>query len=278
MNYRLQRLFNASSGRCLDIAVDHGLFGEPAFLAGIENMPATVESLVRAHPDAIQLSLGQAPLLQGRPGRDKPALILRADVANVYGSPTDEQLFSHHLPDAVEQAVRLDAVAVVANLLQLPGRPGLREQSIETILALRGHCTRFGMPLMVEPLVMRNNAQAGAYMVDGDVHRVVPLVRQARELGADLIKADFTTDLSEYHRVVEAAQVPLLVRGGGRTTDAELLTRTEEVLRQGAAGLVYGRNIIQHPDPVRMTHALMAMLHEGSSRQEALAILRRSGQ
>ena len=32
------RLFDSCSGRCLNVAVDHGLFGEPAFLKGIENM------------------------------------------------------------------------------------------------------------------------------------------------------------------------------------------------------------------------------------------------
>ena len=44
-----------------------------------------IETLVAAGPDAIQLSLGQAPLLQALPGREKPALVLRVDVANVYG-------------------------------------------------------------------------------------------------------------------------------------------------------------------------------------------------
>ena len=83
--YRLNRLFDPHSKRCIDVAVDHGFFGEPRFLAGIEDMPAVVDSLVDAGPDAIQLTVGQAPLLQSPPGRDKPALVLRTDVANVYG-------------------------------------------------------------------------------------------------------------------------------------------------------------------------------------------------
>ena len=73
---------------------------------------------------------------------------------------------------------------------------------------------------MVEPLVMQDNAAAGGYMVDGDTDKIVTLVRQARELGADLIKADPTDDMEDYHRVVEAAgDVPVLVRGGGRVDD-----------------------------------------------------------
>ena len=36
--YRLNRLFDAGSSRALDVAVDHGFFGESSFLTGIENM------------------------------------------------------------------------------------------------------------------------------------------------------------------------------------------------------------------------------------------------
>ena len=80
---RLQRLF-AADGRCFDVAVDHGFFDEGSFLAGIEDMGRAVATLVDAAPDAIQLSPGQARLLQDRAGPDKPALVLRTDVANVY--------------------------------------------------------------------------------------------------------------------------------------------------------------------------------------------------
>jgi DhnA family fructose-bisphosphate aldolase class Ia len=274
LSYRLNRLFHPGSGRCLDVAVDHGFFGEPSFLTGIEDMRSAVDTLIAAAPDAIQLTPGQAPLLQARAGKDKPALVLRTDVANVYGNPLDSHLFSRHFPDAVEQAVRLDAVCVVANLLQLPGRPEVREACITSIMALRAECTRYGMPLMVEPLVMRDNTAAGGYMVDGDTRKIVALVRQARELGADLIKADPSDELDEYHRVVEVAgDVPVLVRGGGKVDDAELLRRTAAVLAQGARGIVYGRNIIQHRDPAGITRALMAMLHEDASPDKALSLV-----
>jgi len=83
---RLSRLFNPRTGRCFDVAIDHGFFNEPSFLAGIENLPRTIETLVAAGPDAIQLTVGQAPHLQKMPIRPKPALVLRSDVANVYGT------------------------------------------------------------------------------------------------------------------------------------------------------------------------------------------------
>jgi class I fructose-bisphosphate aldolase len=275
--FRLNRLFNPDSGRALDVAVDHGFFGEPSFITGIEDMDSVVATLVHANPDAIQLTLGQARLLQRIPGKMKPSLVLRTDVANVYGNPLDSHIFSHHVPNAIEEAVRLDAVAVCANLMDLPGRPEIREANIRSIMALREEATRWGMPLMIEPLVMQDNAQAGGYMVNGDTQKIVTLVRQARELGADLIKADPTDDISDYSRVIQVAgDIPVLVRGGGRVDDRTLIERTIAVLDQGARGIVYGRNVVQHEKPAGITAALMAVLHRGASADEALEILHSS--
>ena len=273
--FRLNRLFNPDSGRALDVAVDHGFFGEPSFLTGIEDMDSVIATLVAANPDAVQLTLGQARTLQSFPGKYKPALVLRTDVANVYGNPLDDHIFSHHLPHAIEEAVRLDAVAVCANLMHLPGRPEIREANIRSIMALRKEATRYAMPLMIEPLVMQDNAAAGGgYMVDGDTDKIVTLVRQAKELGADLIKADPTDNVADYSKVITVAgDVPVLVRGGGRVDDRTLLERTVAVLDQGARGIVYGRNIIQHPNPAGITAALMAVLHRGASVDHALAMV-----
>lgn len=272
--YRLNRLFNPNSGRALDVAVDHGFFGEPSFLTGIEDMQAVIDTLVDAGPDAIQLTMGQARLLQAVPGKNKPALVMRTDIANVYGNPLDSKLYSKHVPFAIEEAVRLDAAAVCVNLMQIPGHPEVREANIESIMALRAEATRYQMPLMIEPLVMQDNSVAGGYMVDGDTAKIVTLVRQARELGADLIKADPTDNIEDYHQVVTAAgDIPLLVRGGGRVDDKTLLERTVAVLEQGAAGIVYGRNVIQHANPAGLTRALMAILHENATADAALAMI-----
>jgi DhnA family fructose-bisphosphate aldolase class Ia len=273
-DYRLQRLFHPVSGRCLDVAVDHGFFGEPSFLAGIADLGAAIDVLCRAKPDAIQLTQGQAHHLQSRPGKDKPVLVLRSDVANVYGAELPSYLFSTTIERAAETAARLDAVCVVVNLFDLPGQPDVRGQCITNILRLRAECEVLGMPLMVEPLVMRPDNTGGPYLVDGDVDRITALVRQAVELGADVIKADPTDDLDDYQRVVEVAgAVPVLVRGGGRVEDRALLERTAAVLAAGARGIVYGRNIIQHRSPEAITRALMAMLHDGAGVDDALALV-----
>ncbi|MBU6148425.1 MAG: hypothetical protein KGP10_09685 [Actinomycetales bacterium] len=273
LDYRLRRLFNPRSGRCLDIAVDHGFFGERSFLAGIEDLPAAVAVLAAAGPDAIQLTVGQAHLLQGSGGRQRPALVLRTDVANVYGTPLPDHMYSLLTPEPALRGVRLDAACIVVNLLDLPDRPAVREACLRNVLTARADCDRYGMPLMVEPLVMKETP-AGAYTVNGDIERIVPIVRQAVELGADVIKADPTDDPHAYAAVVQTASgVPVLVRGGGRVDDAELLARTAGVLACGARGIVYGRNIIAHPKPGALTAALLGMLHDDLDPEGALRVI-----
>ena len=271
---RLNRLFNPATKRCFDVAVDHGFFNEASFLAGIEDMPAAVATVAAAAPDAIQLTIGQARHLQALPTRSKPALVLRTDVANVYGAQLPRTLFSRLIEEPVLQAVRLDAACVVVNLFRIPDQPEVADQCIQNILRLKPQCDDYAMPLMIEPLVFQPNAKAGGYMVDGDPQKIIPLVRQAVELGADIIKADPTDDVSLYHKVIETAGgIPVLVRGGGRVADEVILQRTAALLAQGAAGIVYGRNIIQHPKPAAMTRALMAVLHENFTPAQALQLL-----
>ena len=271
--FRLNRLFNARSNRCFDVAVDHGFFNEGAFLQGIENLESAVRVLVEAAPDAIQLTIGQAEILQRIAGKEKPALVLRTDIANVYGRELPRSLWSRVLEDAVTQAVRVDATCVVVNLFQIPGQPEVADQCIQNILKLKPQCDAYAMPLMIEPLVFQSNEKAGGYMVDGDIDKILPLVRQAVELGADIIKADPTDDVSNYHRVVETARVPLLVRGGGKASDEEILTRTHRLIEQGASGIVYGRNIIQHANPAGMTRALMSIVQDGATAESAKQFL-----
>src|ERR1700722_14424493 len=131
---RLNRLFNPKSNRCFDVAIDHGFFNEYGFLSGIENIDKAIATLVEAAPDAIQLTIGQAPVLQAYPGRHKPSLVLRTDVANVYGKDLPRALFSRIIKAPVEQALRLDATCVVVNLFRIPNQPEVTDQCIQNIL------------------------------------------------------------------------------------------------------------------------------------------------
>ena len=273
--YRLNRLFHPISKKCFDVAIDHGFFGEYGFLKGIENIQAAIDVIINPGPDAIQLTTGQVKYLQNAPGKQKPSLVLRTDVANVYGKSLPSTAFSKMIDQPVLQAVRADAVCLCINLFSIPGAPEVTAQCIDNILKIKTESDYYAMPLMIEPLVFRPNKENGGYMVDGDLKKIIPLVRQAVELGADIIKADPCDNVEEYHCVVEiAGNVPVLVRGGGKATDEEIITRTKSLMGQGIAGIVYGRNIIQHENPALITKALMGIVHENKSIQESLELLK----
>jgi len=267
---RLNRLFSAS-GRCLDVAIDHGVFNEYSFLDGLEDVAAVVEKLVAAGPDAIQMNYGQSDVLQNIKGKNKPALVMRTDVGNPYNPKTHKYMFNRlqNEDEPILEAIRMDAACIVVNLLLLPDEPELHHQTLHNISRLRGACDKYGMPMMIEPLVMQTNSAKGGYQVDGDKNKLIPLVRQARELGADIIKADPTDNPEDYHEVITAARCPVLVRGGGKADLKTVLERSYAFLQQGAQGLVYGRNIYQHPNPTKVVKAFMAMIHDDATPDEA---------
>ena len=272
---RMSRMF--THGGCLDVAIDHGVCNEPSFMAGLEDMAAVVNSLVRAKPDAIQMAYGQADLLQSRPEKDKPALVMRIDMGNPYNDRRHRVMWSmlqdHDNP--IAGALEMDAACVVVNLFMLPDEPELFRQCVENISRVRAVCHTYGMPLMIEPLVMLPNDMRGGYQVDGNAEKIATLVRVASEMGADIIKADPTENPEDFHRVVEAARVPVLVRGGGKADLERVLEKSAVLMAQGAKGMVYGRNVYQHENPGAVVAALMSLIHQGVSGREAWDIYNR---
>ena len=273
--FRFNRLFG--QGKCLDVAIDHGVCNEPSFLDGLEDMPAVVETLVDARPDAIQMNYGQADLLQSVAGKDKPALVMRIDMGNPYNRQRHRAMWAllQNEADPLIGALQMDAACVVVNLFMLPDEPDLFRQCVANISRVRADCDRYGMPLMIEPLVMLPNSDKGGYMVDGDAEKIVTLTRLAREMGADIVKADPTTHPEDFNRVVEAARCPVLVRGGGKEDLRTVFDKSAALMGQGAMGMVYGRNIYQHANPGAVVRGLMALIHDGATGADAWAIYER---
>lgn len=271
---RMNRLFDG--GRCLDVAIDHGVCNEPSFLSGLENMEAVVKTLTAAAPDAIQMNYGQADLLQDLPGKDKPALVMRIDMGNPYNRVRHRDMWAvlQNEAEPLIGALAMDAACVVVNLFMLPDEPDLFRQCVQNIARVRADCDKYGMPLMIEPLAMQPVTEHGGYMVDGDADKIVTLTRLAREMGADIVKADPTTDADEFHRVVEAARCPVLVRGGGKEDLRSVFDKSASLMKQGAMGMVYGRNVYQHSNPNAVVRGLMAIVHDNASGEEAFALYR----
>ncbi len=268
---RMNRLFG--KGRCLDVAIDHGVCNEPSFLDGLEDMPAVVAALVSAGPDAIQMNYGQADLLQEVPGKHKPALVMRLDMGNPYNKIRHRSMWAllQNEAEPLIGALQMDAACVVVNLFMLPDEPELFRQCVANISRVRAECEKYGMPLMIEPLVMQGNSERGGYMVDGDAEKIVTLTRLAREMGADIVKADPTSNAEDFHRVVEAARCPVLVRGGGKEELRAVFDKSAALMRQGALGMVYGRNIYQHANPAAVVRGLMAIIHDDAGGADAWA-------
>lgn len=237
------------------VAMDHGVFGEGSIIQGIENLGEVVSRVAAAEPDAIQLSLGAAERLASGVDWGSVDLVVRLDMTNAYAAAAGDDLFSLRVADGIERAQALGASAAVVNLLRSSSSVSLYRDCLEIVNQTVAEAKRQGLPLIVEPLVLEDSGPI-RYSSVTNLEAILPLVRQAAELGADAIKADPTSEASEYDKVVEAAAVPLLVRGGGRIDDEELLRRTSEVMDAGASGIVYGRNIFQRPDPGEIVRRL----------------------
>jgi len=268
MNPRLNRLFRAD-GRAMILAFDHGIFGEPSWMKGLKDISSVLDQHVLQGPDGMTLTGGSARYLQNLSLDGKPHLLMRADVTNGYLSKRPPQLRAMSLGDIVERAVRLDAVAVVAALLSFPDQPELTWDCLRNIDQLRASCERFDMPLFIETLAMTENEGVPKVATDADV--IAPMVRQAFEAGADVIKADPTEPYEDFADLLLAAGgVPILSSGGIPASDDEVIRRSAGVLAAGASGLAYGRNILWAKHPTSMTKALVGLVHAELGLEQAL--------
>lgn len=268
-----KKMFNPKSNKCINIALDLGIFGDRSFAKGIENLATALPLILAGKPDVIQLNPGGLKIFNKLKLKSDVAIALRLDVTNVYEARDIDHAWDTANIATLELASDTKVAAVVLNLLNLDENSRLAEQCIQNIQLVVAKCKKLGIPLMVEPLVMTAKPGAGSTSV-GDVNKIASLVRQAVELGADLIKVDATTPMSDFSQVVQIASgVPVLVRGGGQVTPSELLERTRIAIDAGASGVVYGRNVVQHPNPAKFIKSIRAIVHQNASVADAIKIL-----
>ena len=267
-------MFNSKSGRCINIALDLGIFGDISFAKGIEDLREAIRKILAGEPDVIQLNPGGFKIFDSLNIKTKTAIALRLDVTNVYEAREIEHAWDTCNEETIYLAEDSRIAAVVLNLLNVDENSKLQEQCIQNIQKVCAIANKKNIPLMVEPLVMNSNGSASATS-SGDVTKISSLVRQTVELGADFIKVDPTNPMSEFHQIVKVASgVPVLVRGGGKVTPIELLERTKIAMEVGARGVVYGRNVVQHENPERFIRAISKIVHENTSIEAAAELLK----
>jgi DhnA family fructose-bisphosphate aldolase class Ia len=91
------------------------------------------------------------------------------------------------------------------------------------------------------------------------------LKRNARlcaELGADIVKVNWSGDQKSFGDIIRACDRPVVLAGGTLISDEELLTRMAQAREVGAVGCSVGRNIFQHQNPQAMTQAISRIFRD----------------
>lgn len=269
-----EKMFHPASGRCINIAMDLGVFGARSFSNGIEDLPSAFADIAGASPDVIQVNPGGLRTLKDAGLAANQIVALRLDVTNVYEPRVVGKAWDTAHPNTLEDANHPSVGCVVLNLLEVDNNTQLQEQCIQNIQEIGALARARGISLMVEPLVMKTNPEGGSASVS-DPEKIATLVRQAVELGADIIKVDPVEPMERFAEVVAIAHpIPVLVRGGGKVTTKELLERTKIAIEVGAKGIVYGRNVVQHAYPGSLVAALRAIVHDNASVDDALTLVK----
>jgi DhnA family fructose-bisphosphate aldolase class Ia len=161
----------------------------------------------------------------------------------------------------VEEACRQGADAVVLFVALGGSHEALM---LRTLAGVAEESGRLGMPFIAEAEFPTTYATVeelkGTYGFD----YLIRNVRLCAELGADIIKTNWPGDADSFERLVRATSgIPVVLAGGSRIDDLELLTRMEQARYAGAIGCSVGRNIFMHEAPQAITHALSRVLRDG---------------
>ena len=261
---RIDTLFN-SNDNAFVVAFDHGILMGP--IDGIKDIESSVSKVVQGGPDAIQVTPPIAKVVsENFLGRNSPSLIARLDTSNLWRSSPEPN--SGYYTDLffVKDAVRLNAQAVVTYLLVGFENDHDEAYNLKILSKIAHEAHDYGMPLIIEPLGIAKGYQA---VRDKDVISLA--VRMATEVGADLLKVDYTGDKSSFREILDSTTCPVMIRGGPKTkTLADSLQMVSDSLEMGANGIVFGRNIWQSDDPTKITKVYSDFVHDNIDLDEAL--------
>lgn len=259
---RLGRLFRKESRATFIVAIDHGL--TTGVQPGAERALDAMERVISCNPDGVLLSPG----LLKQTGdlfsfRGAPSPILRADFLL-----NDERLKDlgeqHRVICSPEEAVDLGADAITMFLVLGVEEGKMFADNASAVASAAQQSHRTGLPLIVETVLWGSRIEDSR-----DPDLLAFGCRMAAELGADVIKTEYTGDPETMKPVVEGCPVPLLVLGGPKGDSAEdLVESTRGAMAAGARGVIYGRNIWQADDPIRLSTDIKETIYNHSMERQ----------
>ena len=249
---RLERILKQDN-RTVIVPMDHGVSSGP--LKGIENIQETINRLMAGGADAFVLHKGIAKHVDTK---NSGLIVQLSASSNLSSNPnTKVQVCT------VREAIRLgaDAVSVHINV-------GAQDEDkmLQTLGKIANECDIYGIPLLAM-MYPRGPKIQDEHAVDVVAHAA----RIGAELGADIIKANYTGNMETFRKVVESCPVPVVIAGGPKSKTAkEILQTAHESHKAGSAGLSIGRNVFQHENPTLMVKALCTIVHRDASVEQAL--------
>ncbi|MCL2031920.1 MAG: 2-amino-3,7-dideoxy-D-threo-hept-6-ulosonate synthase [Methanomassiliicoccaceae archaeon] len=259
-NIRLERIIDRESGNAVIVPMDHGISIGP--ISGIIDMKTTVNAVSTGGATAVLMQKGLIPYGHRTAGNDV-GLILHLSASTIMGSTSDFKV----LVSNVEEALKLGADAVSMHVnLGADSEP----QMLSDLGKVSKDCAEWGMPLLVMAY-----ARGPSIKDPFDSEKVAHCARVATELGADLIKVNYTGDVDSFRDVTKGALAPVLIAGGPKmSSDMDILNMVHDSMEAGGRGVSIGRNIFQHKNPRGMTEAISGIVLKGMSVEEASKLLK----
>jgi len=252
---RLKRIFR-DDNRTVIVPMDHGVTAGP--VKGLVNMQEIIDKLLQGGVDAVVIHRGVAKHVDtGNAG-----LIVHLSGITKLGLDPENKV----QVCSVKEAVRIgaDAVSVHVNV-----GAEKEDKMLEKLGRVADDCDNYGIPLLAM-MYPRGPKIPNQHAVDVVAHAA----RLGAELGADIIKTNYTGDVETFKEVVQSCCVPVIIAGGPKAeTVREVLQMVHDSIKAGGAGLSIGRNVFQHENPTKMVKALSAIVHRRASVDEAFKIL-----
>ncbi len=259
-NIRMERISDRNSGNCVIVPMDHGVSIGP--VDGIIDMRKTVDDVAKGGATAVLMHKGLVPQGHRTSGNDI-GLILHLSASTNIGVTSNSKTLVATVDEALKYGA--DAVSVHINV-----GAETEPDMLADLGMVSSECADWGMPLIV-----MSYARGPTITDSYDPGMVAHAARVAMELGADIVKCNYTGDVKSFEKVVDGAMVPVVIAGGSKMeSDPEILNMVYDSLQAGGHGVSIGRNIFQHRDVEKMTRAIAEMVLHGATVREAEDILR----